>query len=137
MADDDPWATQRKLLGTLIRSQRHLAKLSLRDLAARTSISNPYLSQIERGLHEPSLRVLTGIAEALDVSADALLSQAGFLRDRVDAQNPTQRPATTTAIRTDPDLTEAQKVALLAVYDSYREANSANPPSDRETAHSR
>ena len=131
MVDDDPWATQRKLLGTLIRSQRQLAKLTLRDLAARTSISNPYLSQIERGLHEPSLRVLTVISEALDMSADALLTQAGFLAERTTPADKGKGAATSTAtaIRTDPDLTDAQKVALLAVYDSYRGANDATPPS--------
>ncbi len=76
MADDDagargkrPWPGNLKALGDYIRQQRQLANLSLRDLAARTNVSNPYLSQIERGLHEPSVRVLRAIATALNVSA--------------------------------------------------------------------
>ena len=76
MAAKDPWT----VLGGYIRSQRQLAQLSLRELAARTNVSNAYLSQIERGLHEPSVRVITSIADALQLSAEALLSQAGVLR---------------------------------------------------------
>ncbi|MHB1853838.1 MAG: helix-turn-helix domain-containing protein, partial [Acidimicrobiales bacterium] len=66
-------------LGNFIHSQRKLANLSLRELAERTNVSNPYLSQIERGLHEPSVRVLRSIARALNVSAETLLAQAGIL----------------------------------------------------------
>ena len=115
---DNPWALQNKLLGEFIRSQRRLAKLSLRDLAARTAVSNPYLSQIERGLHEPSLRVLKVIAEALDLSADALLAQAGLLPDEPDQPSRAGATTTTVAIRTDPTLTDSQKTAMLAIYDS-------------------
>ena len=115
---------QSQVLGEFIRSQRKLAKLSLRDLAARTAISNPYLSQIERGLHEPSLRVLKAIAEALDLSADAFLARAGLLTDDQEAGVAPTAPSTNAAIRTDPTLTDAQKTALLAVYQSYQEANS-------------
>lgn len=125
MNGDDPWVTQRKLLGDFIRSQRRLAKLSLRDLADLTAVSNPYLSQIERGLHEPSIRVLRSIAEALDVSTDTLLAQAGLLPDREDQAKESGVPQTPTAIRADPALTEDQKAALLAVYRSYMEANRA------------
>jgi transcriptional regulator with XRE-family HTH domain len=124
---DNPWVLQNKLLGEFIRSQRRLAKLSLRDLAARTAVSNPYLSQIERGLHEPSLRVLKVIAEALDLSADALLAQAGLLPDEPDHPSPAGATTTTVAIRTDPTLTDGQKTAMLAIYDSYQEANAATP----------
>lgn len=121
VTDDDSRILQRKVLGAFIKSQRQLAKLSLRDLAERTSISNPYLSQIERGIHEPSLRVLKGIAEALGLSTDTLLTQVG-LYERQSGQ-PSPAGDTGTAIRTDPDLTDQQKSALLAVYQSYREAN--------------
>ena len=69
----DPWERQREALGSYIRSQRKLANLSLRQLADLAKVSNPYLSQIERGLHAPSVRVLRSIAEALDLSAETLL----------------------------------------------------------------
>ena len=121
MGAEDSWNTQRKLLGEFIRSQRRLAQLSLRELASRTAISNPYLSQIERGLHEPSIRVLKSIADALDLSADSLLAYSGIVPDR--AETPTGDAALTTeaAIRNDPALTDDQKSAMLAVYRSYVE----------------
>ncbi len=75
-----PW---QEALGDFIRSQRKLANLSLRDMAERTNVSNPYLSQLERGLHEPSVRVLKSIAQALNLSAETLLAQAGVLEDVV------------------------------------------------------
>ena len=123
MPPDDPWAAQRKLLGNFIRSQRRLANLSLRDLADRTAVSNPYLSQIERGLHEPSVRVLKAIATALDLSAGTLLARAGLLDEEDTAENQHASIDTTAAIRADPALTEEQKQALLAVYRSYRDTN--------------
>jgi len=107
------------MLGSFIRAQRQMANLSLRQLSALTEVSNPYLSQIERGLHEPSVRVLRSIADALNVSAETLFQQAGLVSD-------TEKPddvATEGAIRTDPRLTEAQRRALLSVYRSYVEAN--------------
>ena len=82
-------------------------------------VSNPYLSQIERGLHEPSVRVLTSIAHALNLSAETLLAQAGLL----DEETPTNSSATEDAIRNDARLTEDQKQALLAVYRSYVATN--------------
>ncbi len=78
---NDAWKTQLETLGTFIRTQRRLANLSLRDMAELAKVSNPYLSQIERGLHEPSVRVLKAIAEALDMSAETLLAQAGLFGD--------------------------------------------------------
>src|SRR3954454_22642995 len=82
MASLDETARQRlEALGEFIKHQRTTAKLSLRDMAARTNVSNPYLRQIERGLHEPSVRVLKAIASALNVSAESLLVQAGLLDD--------------------------------------------------------
>src|ERR1700754_5267873 len=74
------WADQVNVLGDFIRAQRHLANLSLREMAAMTSVSNAYLSQVERGLHQPSLKVLRSIADALQLSTDQLLTQAGWAR---------------------------------------------------------
>jgi transcriptional regulator with XRE-family HTH domain len=121
----DAWHAHLEALGGFIRSQRKLANLSLRDLADRTRVSNPYLSQIERGLHEPSVRVLKAIAEALNVSAETLLAQAGLLEDEQDGDGDGREAATENAIRADPDLTDEQKTALLAVYRSYVAANRA------------
>jgi transcriptional regulator with XRE-family HTH domain len=113
----DPWQQHVDALGEFIRSQRRLAKLSLRDLAERARVSNPYLSQIERGLHAPSVRVLTSIATALGLSAETLLAEAGLLDDETP-------PSTTeAAVRSDAALTDEQKDALLAVYRSYVAAN--------------
>src|SRR4051812_32701957 len=118
----DPWRAQLEALGEFIRSQRKLAHLSLRDLAERTDVSNPYLSQIERGLHEPSVRVLRQIAAALNLSAETLLAQAG-LQDESDRDDDSDSSDTEAAIRADRRLTEDQKQALLAVYRSYVAAN--------------
>jgi transcriptional regulator with XRE-family HTH domain len=123
MPPDDPWSAQRKLLGNFIRTQRQLANLSLREMAARTAVSNPYLSQIERGLHEPSVRVLRAIASALNLSGETLLAQAGLLDPEANAAAKSDPTDSVAAIRADPGLTEAQKTALLAVYRSYRDAN--------------
>jgi transcriptional regulator with XRE-family HTH domain len=106
---------QLERLGRLIREQRNLAKMSLRDLASLTDVSNPYLSQVERGLHAPSVRVLRSIAAALNVSAETLLVQAGLI-DPAPDEPP---PSVATAIRADDRLTDDQKAALLAVYRSY------------------
>jgi transcriptional regulator with XRE-family HTH domain len=109
----NPWQDQLEALGGFLRTQRKLANLSLRELASMTDISNAYLSQIERGMHEPSVRVLRSIAQALDLSANTLLTQAGLLED-----SPPSR-ATEEAIRADPVLSNEQKRVLLAVYRSY------------------
>jgi transcriptional regulator with XRE-family HTH domain len=116
----DAWRAQVLALGRAIRTQRQLAKLSLRDLAALTDVSNAYLSQIERGMHEPSVRVLRSIAEALDLPADALLREAGLLDEE---EEPADDASAESAIRADPNLTGAQKEALLGVYRSYRGEN--------------
>src|SRR5438132_9873549 len=124
MVAKDTWQGQLSALGELIRSQRRLANLSLRELAERTNVSNPYLSQIERGMHEPSVRVLRSIARALNVSAETLLTQAGLLEHDDGATNDGERALDTEAsIRADPALSDPQKAALLAVYRSYRAAN--------------
>ena len=125
MPSKDPWRDQLEGLGSFIRSQRRLANLSLRQLAELTDVSNPYLSQIERGLHEPSVRVLRSIARALNVSAETLLSQAGLLEgeEAGDASGGRSEPDTEVAIRSDPHLTDSQKNALLGVYRSYLAEN--------------
>lgn len=109
----------RGMLGSFIRAQRQMANLSLRQLSALTEVSNPYLSQIERGLHEPSVRVLKSIADALNVSAETLFEQAGLVSDVDKSDDET----TERAIRADRRLTGAQRRALLSVYRSYVEAN--------------
>ncbi len=102
-------------LGPYLRAQRRLAKLSLRQMADLAGVSNPYLSQIERGLHEPSVRILRAIADALNLSAETVLEQAGLL-----SRDETEATTTADAIRHDPYLSEDQKLALLSVYHSYR-----------------
>ncbi len=116
----DQWESQMEALGAFIRSRRKLANLSLRQLAERTRLSNPYLSQIERGLHQPSVRVIRLIADALNVSAETLLIQAGLLQgdDWADATAKQQPFGVQQAIETEDRLTEQQKAALLAVYHS-------------------
>ena len=121
----DSWQAQREALGAFIRSQRRMANLSLRQLAELTHLSNPYLSQVERGLHQPSVRVLKAISDALNLSAETLLAQAGLI-DAVTAdpasadagEADVSAPLTEDAIRTDGRLTEEQKAALIAVYRS-------------------
>ena len=104
-------------LGSFIRTQRKLADLSLRELAEMTEVSNPYLSQLERGLHQPSVRVLKAIANALNVSAETLLVQAGLLEDDAEAGEAAAAGSSVeSAIRTDPVLADDQKEALINVY---------------------
>lgn len=103
-------------LGSFIREQRKQAEMSLRDLASRTNVSNPYLSQIERGLHEPSVRVLRSIANALNISAETLMVQAGLIDSAAPGEPP---PTVARAITADDRLSDDQKAALLAVYRSY------------------
>jgi transcriptional regulator with XRE-family HTH domain len=110
-----------KALGSFIRSQRKLANLSLRQLAELTSLSNPYLSQIERGLHQPSVRVLRLLADALNVSAETLLAEAGLLEQGAAATrgDTGDGPGSVeSVIRADTRLDDEQKAALLAVYRS-------------------
>lgn len=109
---DDP----RRVLGGFIRAHRQMANLSLRQLSALAEVSNPYLSQVERGLHAPSVRVLRSIAQALDLSAETLLAQAGLVGgpDRMDEVDLTEH-----AIRADRRLSSSQRRALLTVYRSY------------------
>src|ERR1700740_1456971 len=78
-ASRDAWEAQREALGAFVSERRKQANLSLRQLAELTSLSNPYLSQVERGLHQPSVRVLRAISDALNLSAETLLAQAGLI----------------------------------------------------------
>jgi transcriptional regulator with XRE-family HTH domain len=124
MAADDLWDTQLAAFGSFLRAQRRMANLSLREVARRTNLSNAYLSQIERGLHTPSVRVLRLVAQALDLSAETMMAQAGFWGTDPDPAAPPRAASDTElAIRSDAQLTDPQKEALLSVYRSYIAAN--------------
>jgi transcriptional regulator with XRE-family HTH domain len=123
----DPWQAQQQALGAFIRTQRKMANLSLRQFAELTSLSNPYLSQVERGLHQPSVRVLKAISDALNLSAETLLAQAGLFdaaasedtdEGRDGHGEVSQNVQTEDAIRADARLSDDQKAALVAVYRS-------------------
>ncbi len=101
--------------GNYLRSQRKLAQLTLRELSDLAQVSNPYLSQLERGLHQPSVRVIKSLAKALNLSAEALLAQAAGIDD--DESNGASAD-TEAIIRSDTRLTDEQRVALLEVYRS-------------------
>ncbi|MCP2166039.1 helix-turn-helix domain-containing protein [Goodfellowiella coeruleoviolacea] len=105
-------------IGEYIRQQRNTAKISLRQLAKLAGVSNPYLSQIERGLRKPSAEILQQIAKGLRISAEALYVQAGILEQRVGG-------AVVDAVLADQELTERQKQVLLDVYQSFRRENAA------------
>jgi transcriptional regulator with XRE-family HTH domain len=124
----EPWDSQMQALGAFIRSKRQLANLSLRQLAERTKLSNPYLSQIERGLHQPSVRVIRLISDALNVSTETLLAQAGLLhRDAsANAQPEVGQPDIEAAIKAEQRLSDDQKNALIAVLRSMLPADSTN-----------
>ena len=111
--------TELGALGALLRAQRQSADLSLRELSARTDVSNAYLSQLERGLHEPSLRVLRAIAAALDTPLASLLASAGVLEARAGDAREDRPRDTEAAILRDPELSEPQRIALLSVYRSF------------------
>lgn len=106
-------------LGDFIRSQRRIAELSQRELARLADLSDAYLSQLERGLHEPSVRVLNGLSQALNVPAEKLLR---FLGRQEDAEVDDE-PTTESVILTDDKLTDAQKQSLLDVYRAFLAAN--------------
>jgi transcriptional regulator with XRE-family HTH domain len=117
---NEPWDTQMQALGAFIRRQRQLANMSLRQLADRTKLSNPYLSQIERGLHQPSVRVIRLISDALNVSAETLLTHAGLLHHRSgepgeEAVAMAPGGGVEAAIQAEGRLTGEQKSALIAV----------------------
>jgi transcriptional regulator with XRE-family HTH domain len=109
-----------KSIGDYIREQREQARISMRQLAQQAGVSNPYLSQIERGLRKPSADILQQIAKGLRISAEALYVQAGILEDR---------PADTgvrSALLADPELSERQKQVLIEIYESFRKENAAS-----------
>jgi transcriptional regulator with XRE-family HTH domain len=114
------WSAQINALGDFIRAQRQLANLSLREMASMTSVSNAYLSQVERGLHQPSLKVLHSIADALQLSTEQLLRQAGWVTGTgASSTTSAESGGTEDAIRKDPRLTPEQRTALLGVYRSF------------------
>lgn len=109
-------------IGDYIRDQREQAKISLRQLAEQAGVSNPYLSQIERGLRKPSADILQQIAKGLRISAEALYVQAGILEDR---------PADSgvrSALLADPQLSERQKQVLIEIYESFRRESEPKSP---------
>ncbi|GAA3638381.1 helix-turn-helix protein [Lentzea atacamensis] len=110
-------------IGEYIREQRNHAKISLRELAKQAGVSNPYLSQIERGLRKPSAEILQQIAKGLRISAEVLYVEAGILQQR-------EGGALADAIVAATDLTERQKQVLLDVYESFRRENSAKNKED-------
>jgi transcriptional regulator with XRE-family HTH domain len=112
-------------IGAYIREQREQAKISLRQLAQAAGVSNPYLSQIERGLRRPSADILQQIARGLRISAEALYVQAGFLEDRPPG------PGVRDAVLADPELSERQKQMLLEVYESFRKESAADGRNQR------
>lgn len=104
-------------LGDYLREQRRSAQLSLRQLSELAGVSNPYLSQIERGLKRPSAEILQQLAKGLEVSAESLYVRAGILDERQDHRS--VAPDTRAVIAADPHLTDRQKAALLDIYDSF------------------
>jgi transcriptional regulator with XRE-family HTH domain len=125
--NEDPWKARLEALGALLREERRAAGLSQRELAERTSVSNAYLSQVERGRHEPSLRVLTAVASTLGVPLPALLARAGII-DADAGDDEGRVPDTEAAIIGDPGLSEPQRFALLSVYRSFGLARSSQQP---------
>ncbi len=117
-------------IGEYIRQQRERANISLRQLASQAGVSNPYLSQIERGLRRPSAEILQQIAKGLRISAEALYVQAGILEDRHSGSG------VRSAVLADPGLTERQKQVLLEIYESFRRetAGTAEGAAEPDTA---
>ncbi len=107
-------------LGEFIRDQRRVGHLSLRKLSEMAGISNPYLSQIERGLRKPSAEILQQIARALEISSETLYVRAGILDPRDDA------PDLVGEIKRDPHINEDQKKTLVRIYESFRHENAGN-----------
>jgi transcriptional regulator with XRE-family HTH domain len=112
---ENPWQEQVEAFGRFIHTQRKLAQLSLRELSEQTEISNAYHSQLERGLHAPSVRVMKALADAFDLSVETLLEQTGLADEQ-------KTPDTEAAIKADPALTPSQKEALLGVYRGFVES---------------
>ena len=115
-------------VGDYIREQRSAARVSLRELARTAGVSNPYLSQVERGLRKPSAEILASIARGLKISAETLYEQAGILDRRSGT------PDTLAAIRSDPALSERHKAVLLELYETYVREHAARTPDSSRTA---
>ena len=113
-------------IGEFIRDMRRNARISLRQLASQAGVSNPYLSQIERGLRRPSAEVLQQLASALRVSTPMMYLRAGLL-DALDAKD---GQGVIAAVAADPDLTTAQKQALIQIYETFRRDNARETPAD-------
>jgi transcriptional regulator with XRE-family HTH domain len=109
-------------LGEFIREQRNVGQMSLRKLSELAGVSNPYLSQIERGLRKPSAEILQQIARALEISAETLYVRAGILEEPSDSVDVIRE------VRRDPDLTEEQKKTLVRIYESFRRENEVPLP---------
>ncbi|CAM5452416.1 helix-turn-helix domain-containing protein [Streptomyces narbonensis] len=116
-------------LGEYLREQRRTAQLSLRQLADAAGVSNPYLSQIERGLRKPSAEVLQQVAKALRISAETLYVRAGILDEKERDELETRA-----VILADPSISERQKQVLLQIYDSFRKENAAEAAEAAEAA---
>ena len=125
--DLNPVLTPVRDLGEFIREQRTAAQISIRGLAAKAGVSNPYLSQVERGLRRPSAEILAQIAHGLSISVESLLAKAGIL-ETADA------PGVVLAVRADEVLTERQKSALIDIYAAFRKETEAASPSPRDHA---
>jgi transcriptional regulator with XRE-family HTH domain len=120
-------------LGAYLREQRESAQLSLRQLAEMAGVSNPYLSQIERGLKRPSAEILQQIAKGLSVSAESLYVRAGILDERV-GDDPATGSDVLSAIAADPSLTDRQRSVLVEIYQSFvGEAKDPSPSADAPT----
>ena len=115
MSDEEKGGSAWRSLGEFIRSQRELANLSMRQLAEIAKISNPYLSQVERGMYKPSADVLKNIANALHMSAETMYTQAGLLDDSGEENH----HGVEHAIKLDPRLSVQQKDALIRIYRSF------------------
>ncbi|MGI5268851.1 helix-turn-helix domain-containing protein [Nonomuraea sp. CA-218870] len=118
-------------IGEYIREQRQQAKISLRQLAAAAGVSNPYLSQIERGLRKPSAEILNQIAKGLRISSQVLYVQAGLIEDHEPPSD------VITAIREDPNITERQRQVLIDIYESFRKEGPAEGEQTSQNAHPR
>lgn len=111
-------------IGGFIREQRDQAQMSLRQLASAAGVSNPYLSQVERGLRKPSAEILNRIAQGLRISAETLYVQAGILDEREGDE------AVTTSIAADPSITQRQRTTLLQIYAAFQSENRAQRESE-------
>lgn len=121
------WNHEKGAVGAYIRQQREIARLSLRELSRLSEVSNAYLSQIERGLHEPSLRVMRSVADALSIPLEDLVSRSSSASDQEGSSAP--KVDVEAAIRAEGRLSPAQQEALIAVFRSYLAVSAAINPS--------